>query len=84
MDTLTYNVSDAAGNAATPVSRVVNVNEVANGCSGGISTFPYSEGFENGIGSWTQSSADDLNWTVDANGTPSSNTGPSSAIQGTS
>ncbi len=80
--TLTYNVSDAAGNAATPVSRVVNVNEVANGCSGGISTFPYSEGFENGIGSWTQSSADDLNWTVDANGTPSSNTGPSSAIQG--
>ncbi|RNC88234.1 MAG: DUF5011 domain-containing protein [Winogradskyella sp.] len=79
---VTYNVSDAAGNAATQVTRTVNVNEVANGCSGGISTFPYSEGFESGIGAWTQSSADDLNWTVDANGTPSNNTGPSSAVQG--
>ncbi|SHG78096.1 immunoglobulin-like domain-containing protein [Winogradskyella jejuensis] len=80
--TLTYNVSDAAGNAATPVSRTVNVNEAANGCSGGISTFPYAEGFEGGIGAWTQSNADDINWTVDANGTPSNNTGPSSAVQG--
>ena len=80
--TLTYNVSDAAGNAATPVVRTVNVNEPANGCSAGISTFPYAEGFESGIGAWTQSSVDDLNWTVDANGTPSNNTGPSSATQG--
>ena len=79
--TLTYNVNDAAGNAATPVVRTVNVNEVANGCTGGVS-LPYSEGFESGIGAWTQSSADDLNWTVDANGTPSNNTGPSSAVQG--
>ncbi|WP_299115472.1 immunoglobulin-like domain-containing protein [uncultured Winogradskyella sp.] len=79
--TLTYNVSDAAGNAATPVARIVNVNEVANGCTGGVS-LPYSEGFESGIGAWTQSSVDDLNWTVDANGTPSNNTGPSSAVQG--
>ena len=39
-------------------------------------------GFKSGIGAWTQSSADDINWTVDANGTPSNNTGPSSAIQG--
>jgi hypothetical protein len=80
--TLTYTVSDNAGNAATPVSRTVNVTGIANGCSGGISTFPYSEGFESGIGAWTQSNADDINWTVDANGTPSNNTGPSSAVQG--
>ncbi|MDO1502255.1 DUF5011 domain-containing protein [Winogradskyella maritima] len=80
--TLTYNVSDVAGNAATPVSRTINVSEAANGCSGGISSFPYAEGFESGIGAWTQSSADDINWTVDANGTPSSGTGPASAIQG--
>ncbi|TCK67740.1 putative secreted protein (Por secretion system target) [Winogradskyella wandonensis] len=79
--TLTYNVSDAAGNAAIPVVRTVTVNEVSNGCSGGVS-LPYAEGFESGIGAWTQSSADDLNWTVDANGTPSNNTGPSSAIEG--
>ena len=80
---VTYNVSDAAGNAAVQVIRTVNVSEASSGCSGGISTFPYSEGFENTLGGWTQSSADDINWTVDANGTPSNGTGPSSATQGT-
>ena len=79
---VTYNVSDAAGNAASEVLRTVNVNETSTGCSGGISTFPYSESFENTLGAWTQSSADDIDWTVDANGTPSSNTGPESASQG--
>ncbi len=77
-----YNVSDAAGNAATQVTRTVNVTQPSTGCSGGITSYPYSEGFENTLGAWTQSTADDINWTVDANGTPSSGTGPSSAIQG--
>jgi len=80
--TLTYNVSDASGNAAVAVTRTVTVTELPGGCAGGITTFPYSQGFENGIGDWVQSTADDINWTVDANGTPSNNTGPSSAIQG--
>ncbi|MFD1062502.1 GEVED domain-containing protein [Winogradskyella litorisediminis] len=52
------------------------------GCSGAVTSFPYSEGFESGLGAWTQSTTDDINWTVDANGTPSSGTGPSSASQG--
>ncbi len=52
-------------------------------CAGGVSSFPYNESFENTLGLWTQSSSDDINWTVDANGTPSRNTGPSSASQGT-
>ncbi|WP_051229581.1 immunoglobulin-like domain-containing protein [Psychroserpens burtonensis] len=77
-----YNVSDAAGNAATQVTRTVNVSDPSSGCSGGITSFPYAEGFENTLGAWTQSSADDIDWTVDANGTPSSGTGPSSASQG--
>ncbi|EDP97048.1 S8 family serine peptidase [Kordia algicida OT-1] len=81
--TLNYNVSDAAGNAATQVSRTVNVNAASSGsCAGQVSSFPYSEGFENTLGAWTQSTADDINWTVDASGTPSSNTGPSSATEG--
>jgi hypothetical protein len=79
---VTYNVSDAAGNAATEVTRIVNVNEPSNGCSGGISTFPYAEGFEGSTGGWTQSAADDLNWTVNSGGTPSSGTGPSTATEG--
>ena len=80
---VTYNVSDAAGNAATEVVRTINVSDPSSGCSGGINSFPYAEGFENTLGAWTQSSADDINWTVDANGTPSSGTGPSSASEGT-
>ncbi|EDP70931.1 putative surface protein [Flavobacteriales bacterium ALC-1] len=81
--TLNYNVSDAAGNAATQVSRSVIVTEpTSGGCSGGISSFPYSEGYENTLGAWTQSSSDDINWTVDANGTPSNGTGPGSASEG--
>lgn len=80
---INYNVSDAAGNAATQVSRTVIVTAVSTGgCSGGVASFPYSEGYENTLGSWTQATDDDINWTVDANGTPSSNTGPSSATQG--
>ncbi len=81
---VTYNVSDAAGNAATEVIRTVNVSEPSSGCSGGISTFPYSEGFEGSIGAWTQSTADDINWSVNSGGTPSNNTGPSSAVEGSS
>ncbi|WP_111683126.1 immunoglobulin-like domain-containing protein [Winogradskyella tangerina] len=81
---VTYNVSDAAGNAATQVIRTVNVSEPSTGCSGGISTFPYSEGFEGSIGAWTQSTADDINWSVNSGGTPSNSTGPSSAIEGSS
>ncbi|PQV45278.1 putative secreted protein (Por secretion system target), partial [Jejuia pallidilutea] len=79
---VTYNVSDASGNAATQLNRTVVVSPVTIGCSGGIAAFPYTEGFENTLGAWTQSSSDDLNWLIDANGTPSSNTGPSSATQG--
>ncbi|WP_299367458.1 immunoglobulin-like domain-containing protein [Winogradskyella sp.] len=81
---VTYNVSDAAGNAATEVIRTVNVSEPSSGCSGGINTFPYAEGFEGSIGAWTQSSADDIDWTVNSGGTLSNNTGPSSALEGSS
>ncbi|MBT8274425.1 MAG: DUF5011 domain-containing protein, partial [Bacteroidia bacterium] len=79
---ITYNVSDAAGNAATQVTRTVNVSEPSSGCSGGISSYPYTESFENTLGAWTQSTADDINWTVDSGGTPSSGTGPSSGSAG--
>ena len=81
-----YNFSvkakDAAGNESAS-SNVVNVTTLdVSGCSGGITSYPYNEGFENTLGAWTQSTADDIDWTVDANGTPSSGTGPSSASDG--
>ena len=83
--TVNYNVSDAAGNAATQVSRTVIVNEVViDGCANGVNTFPYTEGFEGNIGAWSQSSEDDINWTVLSGATPSSGTGPNAAIEGSS
>jgi len=82
--TFRVRAKDAAGNISD-YSNSVNVTTLPitnTGCSGSVSAFPYTEGFENTLGAWTQSTADDANWTVDANGTPSSNTGPSSAAQG--
>nr|WP_321221218.1 M14 family zinc carboxypeptidase [uncultured Psychroserpens sp.] len=57
-------------------------------CTGtSISTFPYSESFENTFGLWTNATTDDFNWTnkqeeTDGNSTPSANTGPSLASDG--
>ncbi|GAA4274226.1 zinc-dependent metalloprotease family protein [Aquimarina gracilis] len=77
---------DAAGNESG-FSNTANATTLpggtgGNGCTSGISSFPYNEGFENTLGAWTQDTGDDINWTNDANGTPSRNTGPSSAAQG--
>nr|WP_321229456.1 immunoglobulin-like domain-containing protein [uncultured Psychroserpens sp.] len=81
--TRNYNVSDTAGNAADQVSRSIVVSPAStSGCSGAISSFPYNEGFESGFGAWTQSTGDDFNWTRRSGATPSSNTGPSSANEG--
>ncbi|WP_299256245.1 T9SS type A sorting domain-containing protein [uncultured Aquimarina sp.] len=53
-------------------------------CTGDVSSFPYSESFEGSIGAWSQSTNDDINWTVNSGGTPSSGTGPSGAVDGSS
>ncbi len=72
---------DAAGNASAASNALSVTTPEATGCLNGVGT-PYSEGFESGIGAWTQDGGDDLDWTRDANGTPSRNTGPSSAVEG--
>jgi len=51
-------------------------------CASTVTSFPYSEGFESGAGSWSQASGDDLDWTSRSGGTPSSSTGPSAASEG--
>ncbi|KZS38094.1 hypothetical protein AWE51_18790 [Aquimarina aggregata] len=76
---------DAAGNESafsTTISATTTGGGTGNGCTSGISSFPYNEGFENTLGAWSQSTADDINWSVDASGTPSNGTGPASATQG--
>ncbi|GAA4274138.1 hypothetical protein GCM10022258_34320 [Aquimarina gracilis] len=72
---------DAAGNASAASAPLSVTTPAATGCLGGIAA-PYSESFESNLGGWTQNSGDDLDWTRDANGTPSRNTGPSSADDG--
>lgn len=77
----TVRAKDAAGNVSA-ASAALNVTTQSAGMScSSTETLPYSEGFESGVG-WTQVTGDDGNWLRDANGTPSSNTGPSSAAQG--
>ncbi len=73
---------DAAGNASAASAPLRITTPLATGCLNGVAA-PYSESFEAGLGAWTQDSGDDLDWTRDANGTPSRNTGPASADDGT-
>ncbi|CAM1361731.1 fibronectin type III domain-containing protein [Tenacibaculum xiamenense] len=74
---------DAAGNTSLSSNTVTaTTTDIQLPCSSTVSTFPYSQGFESGDG-WTQVTGDDGNWVRDSGGTPSSNTGPSSAAQGT-
>jgi len=50
-------------------------------CSGTqITTFPYLETFDAGLGDWTQVTGDDGDWILDDSGTPSGSTGPSDDI----
>ncbi|BAO55370.1 endonuclease [Nonlabens marinus] len=52
-------------------------------CATTINNLPYAESFESGFGNWVQaSSGDDFNWDRVSGSTPSSNTGPASASQG--
>ena len=74
---------DAAGNSSVQsnVASITTADPVT--CSGTvISSFPYSETFDSGLGDWTQASGDDGDWVLDANGTPSGGTGPSDDITG--
>jgi hypothetical protein len=76
---------DAAGNisdASNTVSVTTLSGSSGGSCDGGIVSYPYYQGFENTIGNWVQSQDDDFDWTVRSGSTPSSNTGPSGAAEG--
>ena len=52
-------------------------------CTATVTSFPYGESFESGLGQWTQASGDDFDWARRSGGTPSSGTGPTAAANGT-
>ncbi len=47
-----------------------------------ITSFPYTESFESGLGDWVQSADDDFDWSWNTGGTPSTGTGPNAAYDG--
>ncbi|RZN80997.1 MAG: choice-of-anchor D domain-containing protein [Winogradskyella sp.] len=59
-----------------------DITITGSGCGAAIDTFPYDESFESGLGGWTQDSTDDEDWTRQMGGTPSNNTGPNGANNG--
>ncbi|MBG6130075.1 chitodextrinase [Aquimarina sp. EL_43] len=77
----TVKAKDAAGNVSGN-SNVANITTTATPACAGISSFPYSESFESGIGVWTNATGDDIDWTRDSGGTPSNGTGPASGQDG--
>ncbi|MEO1032962.1 MAG: S8 family serine peptidase [Bacteroidota bacterium] len=81
--TVSVSAYDAANNESGQSSAISVSTTVATiSCSTTISSYPYSEGFESNDG-WTQIGGDDGNWVRNSGVTPSSNTGPSSASEGT-
>ena len=74
--------SKCNGGATSAYSSVVLfTTTVIPPCSGTqITTFPYTETFDSGIGAWTQATGDDGGWTLNAGTTPSSGTGPSDDV----
>lgn len=80
--TVAVEATDAAGNTSGQASINVTTSGTGGSCTASVTTFPYSESFESGMGSWTQNTGDDLNWTRDSGGTPSSGTGPGTGAAG--
>ncbi|ARV08180.1 hypothetical protein BTO05_00435 [Winogradskyella sp. PC-19] len=60
----------------------VNVVAGTPTCTTTINSFPYDESFESGLGGWTQDTSDDRDWTRQSGGTPSNDTGPNAANNG--
>ncbi|HZW63499.1 MAG TPA: choice-of-anchor D domain-containing protein [Flavobacteriaceae bacterium] len=51
-------------------------------CGGYVTTFPYTESFETGIGLWQQDTGDNFDWTRHTGTTPTTSTGPNPTCDG--
>lgn len=68
--------------------------EITNGCSGysnvvvtdvpgnGVNTLPYAQSFEGGFAGWSNSTVENNDWLQNTGSTPSGNTGPAGASDG--
>lgn len=58
-------------------------NPGGNTCTQIITSYPYQESFESSFGDWSQSTSDDIDFSRNSGTTPSNNTGPNGAPDGT-
>ncbi|MFK7970640.1 MAG: fibronectin type III domain-containing protein [Bacteroidia bacterium] len=83
----TYNWQIRTSCGATNTAYVNGPNfttpTIVTGCSGTISSYPYTNNFESSLGWSNTTSGDDFDWTRQTGGTTSSGTGPTGAAQGT-
>lgn len=70
------------GERANAQNYIFNPSGSCDSCINSISGYPYAESFENGIGLFCQSSADDLDWTINSGTTPTQASGPFFASDG--
>lgn len=69
------NASSATGNATVAGSTS------GSGCT--PANLPHSQSFENGLGAWSQATNDQIDWAINSGTTPTANTGPTGAYNGT-
>ncbi len=74
--------SNNTGMIGSPLATI-STNQGGGPCIS-LASGPHTESFENGLGDWTQSNSDDMNWTRRSGTTPSYLTGPSGAASGSS
>ncbi|WP_161634391.1 S8 family serine peptidase [Aquimarina pacifica] len=72
---------DACGNESD-FSGISVITTSDNQCSFIVTSFPYNQGFEDTFGNWEQPFADNQDWVINTNGTPTFSTGPSNASEG--
>jgi hypothetical protein len=78
----TTNTSWQGDIAIDAFSVTTGSNPPSGSCTANVSTLPYGESFEANFGLWTQAGGDDLDWTRDSAGTPSTGTGPATGADG--
>ncbi len=85
----TPNATHAAKFAKLALEYLIEISNGSNtgnpngeACTETIAIYPYQESFESSFGAWSQGTADDLDYSRNSGGTPSSGTGPTNASNG--
>ncbi len=74
----TYNVTVTGATGSATGSATVGTN--SSGCTS--ANLPHTQSFESGLGTWSQATNDQMDWTLLSGSTPTANTGPDNAANG--